>query len=227
MEFRDLDPSLWKAVMQDLEKLILHYELGNKIISLGFDDKLRQYIAKWIKKEDKILEIGVGPGSFIKHIKASEITCVDPSEKMLVYTKMRFRKKNINCYHGFAENLPFGTELFDKIYCVFSFRDFFDKKASLREAYRVLKKNGLLIIMDIANRKNIITFGYTVFLAIIGQLISRIMGFKNNIYSDLIKTIKVMKKPEEYKKMAVNVGFRRVYIEYKIFGVVFIMYAIK
>jgi len=227
MKFKDLDPSLWKAVMQDLEKLILHYEFGNKVISLGFDEKLRQYIARLVKEDDKVLEIGIGPGSFIKHIKASEITCVDPSEKMLLYTKMRFRNKNIHYYQGFAENLPFNAELFDKIYCVFSFRDFFDKRASLKEAYRVLKKNGLLIIMDIANRENIITFGYTVFLAIIGRLISRFMGFKNNIYSDLIKTIKVMKKPEDYKEMAIDIGFRRVYVEYKIFDVVFIMYAIK
>ena len=60
MKFKDLDQSLWKAVMQDLEKLILHYEFGNKVISLGFDEKLRQYIARLIKEDDKVLEIGIG-----------------------------------------------------------------------------------------------------------------------------------------------------------------------
>lgn len=225
--FKDLENNLWKAVVYNLECLIPYYELGNKIISFGFDNKLRQYIASKVKAKDIVLEIGVGPGSFIKYLKQRKVFCVDPSEKMIALVRHRFKDKNLDCRLGVAENIPFENKIFDKVLCIFSFRDFFDKKRSLREIYRVLKKGGTLIIMDIANMENIITSIYISYLRIIGPIISRLMGFKKNLYDELVKTIKILKPPQYYKQMAEKIGFSKVWIEYKMLRNVFILYAEK
>ncbi len=227
--FRDLNKETWSEVMKDLEILIPHYELGNKIISLGQDERLRKYIASKCSSNDVILEIGSGPGTFIKHLNhVKKIVCVDPSEKMIYYAKNRFRYRNITFKIGHAEKLPVPSNYFDKVFCVFAFRDFYNKKKSLEEAYRVLKRNGTLIILDTANVGSITNKVYQLYLKVVTPFISRIViGAHNNLYDDFIETIKVMKKPEVYATIAREIGFSKVWIEYKLLRNIFILYAKK
>ena len=47
-----------------------------------------------------------------------------------------------------AENIPLPDNTFDRVFCLFSFRDFKDKKKGLEEIHRVLKPGGQLVICD-------------------------------------------------------------------------------
>ena len=47
-----------------------------------------------------------------------------------------------------AEDIPLEDNTFDMVFCLFSFRDFQDKKKGLEEIYRVLKPGGQLVICD-------------------------------------------------------------------------------
>ncbi|MGQ4833990.1 MAG: class I SAM-dependent methyltransferase [Candidatus Asgardarchaeia archaeon] len=227
--FKDLNKKIWKGVMKDLEILIPYYELGNRIISLNQDEKLRRYIASKCKPNDIVLEVGSGPGTFIKHLKnVKTVFCIDPSERMIEYSKKRFKKRKIIFKVGHAEKLPFQDNFFDKVFFVFAFRDFYDKTKSIREAYRVLKKDGLMIILDTANIGNIVNKIYYLYLRIITPFISKVViGVKNNLYDDFIKTIEMMQKPDVYASIAKSIGFSKVWIEYKLIKNVFILYAKK
>lgn len=216
-------------MITDLELLIPYYELGNKLISFNFDRKIREYVTKTISKKDCVLEIGCGPGTFLRHIDAQEIHCVEPSEKMIRFCSRRMLRlrKNVTLEQGFAERLPYPDNFFDKVLCVFAFRDFVDKHQSMIEIFRVLRKKGLLVIVDVANSGTLPNKIYLLYLKLIGPLISRLMGFHNNLYDDFVKTIVLMQRPHEYLELALKIGFSKAWIEFKLFKNVFILFAKK
>ena len=86
------------------------------------------------------VEIGVGTGRFatllgIKH-------GVEPSAKMREIAKQR----KIDVIDGEAEKLPFGDSRFDYLLMVTTICFLDDILGSLKEAYRVIKPGGFIII---------------------------------------------------------------------------------
>jgi tRNA (adenine37-N6)-methyltransferase len=87
-----------------------------------------------------ILEIGVGTGRFAMHFP--DVTGIDPSLKSLRMAK----KRGVKTVHGYGENLPFGDETFGCILIIVTLC-FVEKPLEvLREAKRVLRKDGSIII---------------------------------------------------------------------------------
>ncbi|MFA5356317.1 MAG: class I SAM-dependent methyltransferase [Candidatus Omnitrophota bacterium] len=93
-----------------------------------------------LPKKAKILEIGVGTGRFAAPLKIGY--GVDPSKKMLRFA----RKRGIKTKLGFGEKLPFGSSFFDCVVIIITICFVNDPALVLREARRVLNKNGKIII---------------------------------------------------------------------------------
>ena len=103
----------------------------------------------------KVLEVGCGPGSFAEDIESVDLTCLDPSEEMLKVAKVRVNnarksrgEEPAKYVLAIAESIPLPDDTFDRVFCLFSFRDFQDKKKGLQEILRVLKPGGQLVICD-------------------------------------------------------------------------------
>jgi SAM-dependent methyltransferase len=87
-----------------------------------------------------ILEIGVGTGRFAMHFP--DVTGIDPSMNVLKMAE----KRGVKTVHGYGENLPFDDESFGCILLIVTLC-FVDKPLEvLREAKRVLTKDGSIII---------------------------------------------------------------------------------
>jgi SAM-dependent methyltransferase len=86
------------------------------------------------------LEIGVGSGLFAKPfgIKYG----IDPSEKMREIA----RKRGIDAIDGIAESLPYDDSQFDFALMVTTICFLDDVEAAFKEAHRVIKPGGFLII---------------------------------------------------------------------------------
>jgi demethylmenaquinone methyltransferase/2-methoxy-6-polyprenyl-1,4-benzoquinol methylase len=145
----------WNRLMDTLESLIPYYERLNHCVTFFMLWKWRNIAAKLTNQEDEVLEIGSGPGNFSKMLDAKQICCLDPSEKMLVWSKQVLNGGKYNSVQGIGEQLPLRNERFDKVYCLFSFRDFMDRNKGAQEVIRVLKKGGSFIVLDILKPKSL------------------------------------------------------------------------
>ncbi|MEW6570692.1 MAG: class I SAM-dependent methyltransferase [Nitrospirota bacterium] len=87
-----------------------------------------------------ILEIGVGTGRFAMHFP--DVTGIDPSMNALRMAE----KRGVKTVHGYGENLPFEDETFGCILFIVTLCFVQKPFAVLKEAKRVLKKHGSIII---------------------------------------------------------------------------------
>ena len=87
-----------------------------------------------------ILEIGVGTGRFAMHFP--DVIGIDPSLNALKMAE----KRGVKTVHGYGENLPFEDETFGCILIIVTLCFVENPLDVLREAKRVLKKNGSIII---------------------------------------------------------------------------------
>lgn len=107
------------------------------------------------KKNDLIaLEVGCGTGLITLNLKNkfSEIYCIDTSKEMLSVLKSKIEKLNItNIYPREIElindNNFYGK--FDVIYSSMVFHHIIDIKDELKKLYKLLNKEGYLIIIDL------------------------------------------------------------------------------
>lgn len=154
----------------------------------------------------KGVEIGVGTGKFAEQLGIKE--GVEPSAKMAALAA----KRGVEIINGTAENIPFKALNFDFVLFV-TICHLDNIKAALKEAHRVLKQNGSVIIgfIDVnqqiakdyeANRKKSTFFKHATFYSVDRiQLLLKESGFKNLEFNQTlfgeIDEIKEIQTPKE------------------------------
>ncbi len=88
----------------------------------------------------KGLEVGVGSGIFASALGIDY--GIDPSEKLLQLA----RSRGVKTVLGIAEKLPFKNRSFDFLLFMFTLSFLADPLEAFQEAYRVLKRDGKLIV---------------------------------------------------------------------------------
>ncbi len=107
-----------------------------------------------IKPADTLLEIGFGAGKAIE-LAASQaidgyVAGIDLSATMVRAAKRRnaraVKAGNVNLLQGNVASLPFADQQFDKVWSIHTLYFWWNSLASLREIYRVLKLNGVVML---------------------------------------------------------------------------------
>ncbi|MBN2352444.1 MAG: class I SAM-dependent methyltransferase [Spirochaetales bacterium] len=104
-----------------------------------YDAELRA-VRKALPARGRGVEIGVGSGRFALPLGIS--AGVEPSEKMRALARAR----GIDALSGVAERLPFADAMFDFVLFVTTICFLDDVGAAFREAHRVLKKGGAVVV---------------------------------------------------------------------------------
>ncbi len=105
----------------------------------------------------KILDVGCGTGNF--SIKLAEMGCkvvgIDVSDEMLDKARKKAKAKDLNIEFHIMDvyNLDFSHETFDGVFSMAAFEFIKEPQNAYEEMYRVLKKNGHMLIGTI-NRKS-------------------------------------------------------------------------
>ncbi|CAJ0815205.1 class I SAM-dependent methyltransferase [Ralstonia flaminis] len=102
----------------------------------------------------KVLDLGSGGGhvSFAMAPHVAALVAVDLSEDMLAVVAAEAARRGLKQLHtqaARAEALPFDDGAFDIVATRFSAHHWYDVRAGLAEARRVLKPGGTLVIVDI------------------------------------------------------------------------------
>ncbi len=125
-----------------------------------------------INSKSRILDVGCGTGKTAAYIKKKyhcQVFAIDSSPVMIKKAKERFKKEqvNITVYKGTSEYMPFQNNTFDLILAE-STTIFTDIKKTLSEYARILKKDGLLIDIDMTAQTSLKSWEYNEIISYYG-----------------------------------------------------------
>ena len=108
-----------------------------------------------ISESDKVLDAGCGVGGtamYLHNTKKARVTGITLSEKQLLFATSNAKKRNVGDKVAFFlmdfTDTSFEDNSFDVVWACESVCHASDKLAFMKEAYRILKKGGRLIISD-------------------------------------------------------------------------------
>ena len=137
------------------------YDVANRILSFGIDKSWRKeacnltYDKLGTMKIDSILDVACGTGDMCefwdkiatdRDITIDKITGIDPSVGMLEEAKKKGLKADF--IEGQAKDLPCKENRADILSISYGLRNVVDRKEGLTEFHRVLKPDGLLVILE-------------------------------------------------------------------------------
>ena len=139
-----------EAVASMFDAVARRYDLVNDLLSLGRTKAWRKKVVKIIdpKPGMKILDIAAGPGSSSEPLfkAGAEVIAMDFSEGMIEVGKRK--RPYLNFVKGDALKLPFKDNEFDVTTISFGLRNTKDYEKALREANRVTKIGGRMVIVE-------------------------------------------------------------------------------
>ena len=223
----------WKEVIGVLRSIIPVYDKVNKSISLGQDDRYREFgLRGQISPGDLILDAGSGFGNMSS--KAMEILndnarviLHDPIREMLNYAQnQKSHRLNLSC--GVFEYMPFRESSLDAVLCGYSLRDSFSLVEAINEVHRVLKNEGRFIIVDIGKPDNVLLRSFVTFYLkyILGIIAYSVSGKRGLRFKTLYGTFIRWPQNALLNDLLLN-KFSRVKFTKKMFGGAIIVVAYK
>ncbi len=155
--YKDSEASKKEQVAQMFDTISGNYDELNKIISLGTDAKWKKKILQTVqlRNPNSILDIATGTGDLailFAATTAKEIIGLDISQGMLDIGKKKIIDKKleskIQMVLGDGEKIPYADNYFDVITIAYGVRNFENLEVGLSEVLRVLRPNGLLLILE-------------------------------------------------------------------------------
>ena len=212
------------------------YDVLNHTLSLGMDYVWRKKAIKKILNNPKeILDIATGTADFAisaaKHTQAN-ITGIDISDQMIYVGNKKIQQKKLNNRIKLSiedsENLPFENESYDAITAGFGVRNFENLEQGLREIYRVVKKDGYVVILEpstpkVFPLKQIFSFYFQKILPFIGSIVSK----DKSAYSYLPNSVKSFPDGDDFIKILNKQGFSKANYYPLSLGIVSLYVAIK
>lgn len=202
------------------KEIIPIYDKMNSIMSLGLHNHWR---ARCIKMANfpcnsKILDVGCGTGDFSlqiqRYVKNAHIFGMDILKDML---QNALNKVHINPIVGDAISLPFKSHTFDGITLGFVLRHI-EIKTFLKEAMRVLKKDGKVIILELSFPKcSFIRLFFNLYLYKVIPFLGRLFN-REDAYLYLGKSLKHLPTISRIETMAYEGGAEGVKIKKFAFG---------
>ena len=199
------------------------YDFLNDLLSLGRTKAWRRVVTAIIspKAGMKILDIAAGTGSSSKPLvdKGADVIALDFSEGMLAAG--RKRHKNIKFQQGDALKLPFDENTFDVTTISFGLRNTSDTTAALKEALRVTKKSGRIVVCEFSHPTNkVFRYIYLKYLMRALPVIARKFSKNPAAYIYLAESIQAWPNQSSLAQVMRQAGWETVSWQDLTFGIV-------
>ncbi len=196
------------------------YDLLNHLLSFGLDKRWRKILIKKLKKTGKnfrvILDAATGTGDLailLAQLKPEKIFGIDIAKRMLQIAEEKAKRQKLNDLIEFrecdSENLYcFESGKFDLITCAFGVRNFENLQRGLEEFYRVLKKGGILAVLEFSKNRNplfdkIFRFYFFKVLPFFGKIVSK----HKEAYNYLPNSVENFPAGKDFCKLLIKAGF--------------------
>lgn len=226
-----------EQVAQMFDTISGNYDNLNRVISFGIDVKWRKKVLKIVSdtKPKIVLDIATGTGDLailMAKSNAEKIIGLDISAGMLEVGRKKIEEKKlasvIELVLADSENMPFEDNYFDAITVGFGVRNFENLEKGFAEILRVLKPNGVFVILETSVPvKTPYKQGYRFYSKYILPIIGKLFSKDNSAYGYLSESAAVFPFGEELNNILRKIGFINVVAMPQTFGVATIYSASK
>jgi len=204
------------------DSIAWRYDFLNHLLSFGIDRCWRRKAIKIIsevqKNPEKILDVATGTGDLaIAAIKLNpmHITGIDISRKMLEAGREKIERKGlsdkIDLIECSSEKIDFGDNSFDVAMAAFGVRNFSDPLKGLSEIRRVLRKGGIIMILEFSKPSGFF-FGkiYNLYFLRVLPFVGKIFSKSSTAYTYLPKSVMQFPDNEQFMDLLKKAGFTSV-----------------
>ncbi|MDF1876407.1 bifunctional demethylmenaquinone methyltransferase/2-methoxy-6-polyprenyl-1,4-benzoquinol methylase UbiE [Sulfurimonas sp. SAG-AH-194-L11] len=215
-----------EKIVEMFDDIAPTYDTANRVMSMGIDKSWRRkacdlsYEFSGKDSLNMIVDVACGTGDMMEFwrdraeksgIAIGEIVGVDPSNGMVDVARKKYPKFN---YHiAQATKIPLKDEAADILSITYGIRNVVEREEALLEFNRVLKKDGLVVILEFMKNENpsliakIMNFYTNKILPKIGGFISKNL----EAYEYLPNSIETFSTVKNMQNELENAGFEMLY----------------
>ena len=194
------------------------YDLMNDVMSFGMHRLWKKILIELseLSEGSVVLDIASGtadiPKLINKEFKSISMHVTDINESMLALGKERAINENFfhNCNFALAsgESLPYQDKTFDLVTVGFGLRNFTDKRIGLEEMNRVLKPDGVLLVLEFSKPTNsFFSKIYDWYSFNVIPKLGKLLANDSESYQYLAESIRMHPDQETLKGMVLDSGF--------------------
>ena len=197
------------------------YDVMNDVMSMGIHRVWKDAMMDWLAPQpgQRLLDVAGGTGDisfrFLKRAPGANAVVLDMTESMLVEGRKRAEAEHqadhLEWVTGDAMQLPFEDNQFDVYTISIGIRNVTRVDEALREAYRVLRPGGRLMVLEFSHLPNpMMQKAYDLYsFNVIPQLGKVITGDRDS-YQYLVESIRKFPDQETFATMISEAGFAQV-----------------
>ncbi len=209
-----------RVVERFFNRISRRYDLLNHVLSLGVDVSWRRELVSSVADSGCVLDLATGTGDVAKMLRESgaNVFALDISMPMLKIAKRKGAAPYL--VRGSSMALPFKDGSFSWITVAFGVRNFPDAFFSLKEMWRVLRKDGGVSILEFSLPRNpFLRVPYMLYFRYILPLVGRILS-DGEAYKYLPESVMAFPKDREFVAIMEKAGFKDVRFWHLTFGIV-------
>jgi demethylmenaquinone methyltransferase/2-methoxy-6-polyprenyl-1,4-benzoquinol methylase len=222
--YKDSELSKKAQVANMFDDIAVRYDFLNRFLSAGIDLRWRKKGLKLLQKvkPTTILDVATGTGDLAilaaNILNPQKIIGIDISEGMLKVAREKIIKNKlesiIEIQHGDSESINFDDNSFDAVMVSFGVRNFQNLTLGLTEIKRVLKPNGMLMILEFSQPKlAIVRSFYDFYMKLVTPNMGKLFSKNRDAYAYLDESIKKFPEGENFIDILNKLGYKKTYFK--------------
>lgn len=227
-----------EQVREMFDSIAPAYDFMNRAMTFGIDKCWRSKAVKMIKAHapQKILDVATGTGDLaiklVRSLKPQKVTGIDLSEGMIAIGRKKVAEAGLTDVIGLEAgdclDLPFEDGVFDCVTVAYGVRNFEHLDQGYRQMHRVLKKNGMLCVIELSTPTSpIVKPLYCFYTRCIIPFVGRMVSKDVRAYSYLPESIAAVPQGDDMLRLMREAGFGDCRYRRLTFGTCTIYTAIK